>query len=400
MPFTKFRLFTFAEELSRPFLPLYIHGLSSAGLVLGPEMAMAVPIAVFMAVIALATPWAGAITQRVGSRPVFLLGLLPAVLGLVMTGLASSVVEIIVWRAATGLGYALVTMSCQGYMSRALKDDSRAQGMGVFVGAVLTASLCGMALGGVLVEQVGFRDAFFVAGGLAALSGVLANRLREPADERRNRVREVRLRDMGALIKNWRFTVLMVFSAIPSKMALTGVVFFLVPLHLWNMGLGFGDIARALMVYAVPVVVLSPLVARLADRSGWTAGLVGLGGLLGGIGLLVPALGPGLPPVLLALLCLGLAQGLSASPLLAIIPDICWIECRNIGRTNVLAQVRRLERVGSTLGPLVAAVMVPIAGYAGAIVALGLVVLACAVIFMGASFAFSSGPHLETEDSA
>jgi len=255
-----------------------------------------------------------------------------------------------------------------------------------------------MALGGVLVDRIGFDNVFFTAAGLALVSGILAARLPDPAAERRD-VGTPGPRQLIELLKNWRFTVLMVFAAMPAKLALTGVVFFLVPLSMAGQGFGFGDIARALMVYAVTVVVLAPLVARLADGTPWRAGLVALGGVIGGVGLLAPALGPGLPPLLLALLCLGISQGLAAATQLAVVPDICWIECRTIGQTNVLAQVRLLERVGSVLGPLLAAALVPFTGYNGAIAVLGALVLAMALIFAVASFAYGAGPHLSTEEA-
>jgi len=392
-------LFVFAEELSRPFLPLFIRTLPAPPPWLSPEMAMAVPIAVFMACIAVASPWAGAISERWGSRRVFLVGLVPAVLGFISTGLATSVAEVVVGRAATGFGYALVTMASQGYMARSIRSKkSRTQGLGLYIGAVLTASVCGMALGGVLVDHIGFDNVFFTAAGMALVSGILAHRLPDPVEERRD-IATPGMRDMVDLLRNWRFTVLMVFAAMPAKLALTGVVFFLVPLSMAGQGFGFGDIARALMVYAVTVVVLAPLVSRLADGGGWRAGLVALGGLIGGLGLLAPAIGPGLPPLLLALLCLGISQGLAASTQLAVVQDICWIECRTLGQTYVLAQVRLLERIGSVAGPLLAAVLVPLVGYNGAIAAIGGLVLAAALVFAAASFSFGAGPHLSSEEA-
>jgi predicted MFS family arabinose efflux permease len=389
-------LFVCAEELSRPFLPLYVGSLPSPFPWLTAEMAMAIPIAVFMACVAFASPWAGAITGRLGSRRVFLFGLAPAVLGFVLSGLAQSVLDLTLWRAATGFGYAVVTMACQGYMSRAARDDSRAQGLGVFVGAVLAASVCGMGMGGVLVERVGFRDVFFVSAVLAMLSGVLVSRLSEPRDLSESR--RPRFGDLAVVLRNWRFVALMLFAAIPAKLALTGVVYFLLPIYLWGLGYDFADIGRVLMLYGLVVVVLAPVVARLADRSGWGAGLIALGGLLGGTGLLIPALGGGLAPVILTVLCLGLAQGLSAAPQLAVIPDVCWIECRALGRTNVLAQVRLLERIGSVAGPLAAAILLPLFGATGAIVVLGGVVMATAIIFAILSFSYGAGPHIQSED--
>ena len=394
-------LFVCAEELSRPFLPLYVGSLPSPFPWLTQDLAMAIPIAVFMACVALATPWAGGLTSRLGSRRVFLFGLAPAVLGLILSALAQSVLDFTLWRAATGFGYAVVTMACQGYMSRATRSGSRAQGLGAFVGAVLAASVCGMGMGGILVQHVGFRAVFFVSAVLALISGLLLGRLSEHGDEEAGiggEARQVQGADLGVLLRNWRFVALMLFAAIPAKLALTGVVYFLLPVYLWNLGFDFADISRVLMLYGLVVVVLSPMVSRMADNTGWGAGLIALGGLLGGIGLLIPAIGEGIRPVILTVLCLGLAQGLSASPQLAVIPEVCWIECRTLGQTNVLAMVRLLERIGSVVGPVAAALLMPAYGATGAIVILGGVVLVTALIFVVLSFTYSSGPHIQSED--
>ena len=118
-------LFVFAEELSRSFMPLYIKGLAQPFAGLSPEMAMAIPMAVFMAAIALATPYGGRVADRLGTQRVFLLGMVPALLGYVMTGLAYNIADLSLWRAATGIGYAIVTMACQGYISKATAGEKR-----------------------------------------------------------------------------------------------------------------------------------------------------------------------------------------------------------------------------------------------------------------------------------
>lgn len=387
-------LFVLSEELSRSFMPLYGGTFSLPGV--SPEMVAALPIAVFMAAIALASPFAGTLTERMGSRRVFLLGLMPAVLGYLLTGLAQAEAGLLVGRVATGIGYAIVTMACQSYVSKAAIGEQKAQGLGVYVGAVLTASVCGNAFGGILAEHAGYRAAFFASAVLAVAAGVLAARLVDPAETVKAR-REAGVGDLFRLLRNWRFAVFVVFAAMPAKLALTGVVFFLAPLYLHQLGWEVADIARILLLYAGSVVLLSPAVARLADASGWRAGLVALGGLIGGGGLLLPLLGGGTAPVLLALLCLGISHGLSASPQLALVSDLCWTEVQEIGRTGVLAQVRLLERVGSIAGPILAALLVPVTGYAGAIAALGAIAMAMAVVFAVAALAYGTGPTISSD---
>lgn len=359
-------LFVFAEELSRSFMPLFAGNLAPSLPGVGVDMVMALPIAVFMAAIAVASPWGGQMAERFGARRVFLIGLAPTVLGSVMTGISFGVFDLLLWRALTGIGYAIVTMACQSYISGALKEDNRAQGLGVYVGAVLTAGICGNAMGGVLAERVGFRVSFFVSAVVVLLAGLLVSRLLADTETGAadGKAHAAGRRRPLTLLRNWRFTVLMLFAAVPAKMALTGFLFFLVPVSLARQNWDIADIARVMVLYPVVMVVVSPLAARLADRLGWRAGQVALGGLIGGIGLLAPlVLGGGFIPVAVSIVALGISHGMSASPQLAMLPDLCWTECRSLGYTSVLAFVRFVERVGSVAGPLLAAAFIPAWGW-------------------------------------
>ncbi|MDO8608278.1 MAG: MFS transporter [Phaeospirillum sp.] len=390
-------LFVFAEEISRSFMPLYVRDLYAPIPGLSTEMVIALPIAVFMMFIAAVSPSAALAASRKGSRQVFLMGLFPATIGFFMSAVAYNVYDFIVWRAVTAIGYALVTMACQSYIAQVSHQQKRAQSLGVYVGAVLTASICGTGIGGVLAERMGYRATFIIAALLAVVAGLLIYRLMGSAQPR-TEFQTPRKRQLLALLRNWRFSALVLFAAIPSKIALTGFFFFLVPLTLLqDVSTDLGDVARIMMLYPIAVVLLSPLAARLADQTGWKAGLVAIGGLIGGAGLLLPLYSSDLDTLTLAIVMLGVSHGLSASPQLAMIPDLCWTECRNMGQTNVLAFLRLAERVGSVIGPLLAAAFIPLYGYGGAIIALGVVVMSMSAVFALLSFAYGSGPHIEAE---
>lgn len=394
-------LFIFAEELSRAFMPLYAQALPSHFVWLTPELLIALPIAVFMAGIAVGSLWAGAVTERLGSRKVFQFGLAPAVLGCVMSGLAQGVVELSLWRGIAGLGYALVTVACQSYISKTTVDSNRATGLGSYVGAVLTAAVCGTAAGGVLAERIGFAPTFFVSTVLILVSGWLLSHLLSMVEGSVPAVTTVDPgRPLMRIFTNWRFTVLVLFAAIPAKMALTGYFFFLVPLTLWSSDHSLAEIARIMVLYPLVMLAVSSQSTRLADQMGWRIGQVALGGLIGGAGILSMLAFDGTLPLVIGIVCLGISHGMSASPQLAAIPDICWIECNRHGRTQVLALLRTLERVGSVIGPLLAAAFLPLWGAKGAVIGLGAVVLAMAAVFAMTAGAYGSGPHLETEEDA
>ncbi|MBP2229623.1 putative MFS family arabinose efflux permease [Azospirillum agricola] len=374
-------LFMLAEELSRSFLPLYAQKLYTPIPGLSETLMMGLPIGLFMLLVAVFTPFAGAWADRFGSRRTLLFGTLPAAAGFVGTALAQSVAELLLWRGACALGYAVMFIGAQGFIARHARREERTRGMAQFVAAVVVAGLCGAPIGGILADHVGERATFAVSA-LLALAAALAAALLLPA-ERGERVerRRVRWRDHTALLANPRFAALLLFSSLPTKLMLTGYLFYLVPVTLHGLGETPAGIGRILMIYGLTIVVLGPWVSRAADRGGRNALFAGVGGLVGGAGMLVVLLAPGVPGVLAGVAALGVAHALNNATQLALVPDVCKAECARIGSTSVFAVYRLLERGGSVLGPLLAAALADRFGHQSALAALGILGALCGAAF-------------------
>jgi predicted MFS family arabinose efflux permease len=410
--FTLF-LFVFAEELSRSFLPLYaqsIHrpaaelgslgqALEATGLafLLSPEVVVGLPITVFMGVIAIATPFGASLTARYGSRTIFLVGAVPAVIGYLGTAAAVTVLDMVLWRSFSALGYALVTIACQGYLAELAGGDSRvrARNMAIFVGAVTTAVICGSAIGAVFADRLGYRATFVISAGFVALAAWLAARyLQDPASEtRRERARTKlpRLTSQLRAFANRRFLALIVLAAIPAKLALTGFLFYAAPLYLSGLDVSQPTIGRMIMLYGLLMLVGTQLGARLHGGAWLGLLLISGGGLLTALALqlpwaLAPELGMGL-----AIAVFGFAQGLAAAPMLAVLPDLCPEESQRFGATGLAALLRLAERIGSVLGPMLAAALVLRLGYASAIGVIGAISAVSAVGLLLAMLASTRG---------
>lgn len=394
--FTLF-LFVFAEELSRSFLPLYAQSvyvplaeagwlgarLDAVGLatLLTPEVVVGLPIIVFMAAIAIATPYGGSLVARHGSRMIFLVGVIPAIIGYLGTAFAVTVLDMLLWRMFSAVGYAFVTIACQGYLADLGTGRERARNMAVFVTAVTTAVICGSAIGAVLADRLGYRITFLVSAGFVLLAALLALRyLHDPAAGPRPTPPSVT--SQFRAFANPRFLLLVLFIAIPAKVALTGFLFYTTPLYLASIGVSQSAIGRMIMLYGLLMLVGTQVGASLHERLGGGIGLVVLGGLLTGLALALPGL---LPPELgmaLAIAAFGLAQGMAAAPMLAILPELCPEESRRYGMTGLAALLRLAERVGSVIGPLLAAALVLRLGHSPAIGAIGAVSAASAAVFL------------------
>ncbi len=377
-------IFILAEELTRSFLPGYINELLVPIPGLSSELVLSLPIALFMLIVAIGQPWIGVYCDRVGQRRTMLQGAGVAVVGFVATALASTVLDLLLWRSLCALGYAMVFVAAQAYVLDHSSGSNRARSFAMFIGAIMVATVCGPSIGGILADSIGERPTFLVAAALA-LGSIAAIRLLPHAvdiDTERAPARVPTLREFGTLLLNRRFMTVTGLAAVPAKILLTGMAFYLVPLYIVAMGSTQAMAGRVLMAYAVVMVIMGPLTASLAttrERMQW---LVGGGLIVSGLGGLMMLAGGGVGWVFAAVIGVGLGQSLSIAAQSALVAEHCEAEIRQVGEGAVYGVYRLLERLGNAAGPLLAAALVMHYGYRTSFVAIGGLVLLCGAAFV------------------
>jgi len=333
--------------------------------------------------VALGQPYLGSWSERVGRRKAMLVGAALAAVGFLATALAYNLYDLLLWRSLCALGYAMVFVAAQGYVLDRTGTTNRAQGFALFIGAIMVATVCGPSIGGILADNIGFRAAFGVSAIMSVLSILAIMRL--PATESRpvaaKPSRGPRLREVMALIVNRRFMTLTGLAAMPAKIILTGVCFYLVPLYIVSLGNTSAMAGRMLMVYAVMMVLIVPLAARLSDASLRRDRYVSVGLIISGLSGLLLLLSDSILVLFGVVFLLGLGQALSIAAQSALVAEHCQEEIRVFGSDAVYGVYRLLERLGNALGPLVASLLVVFWGYQGAFVSLSGFVLFCGIAF-------------------
>lgn len=379
-------VFILAEELTRSFLPGYVQDLSVPVSWLSPQLVVGLPIALFMLIVALAQPFVGAYTERAGHRHTMLIGAAIAALGFLASSMAQSVLDLLLWRSLCGLGYAMVFVAAQAYVLDHATPSTRARSFALFVGAIMAASVCGPSIGGILADNIGERPTFFIAALLAAGSMLVIQGLpSERPGSFRATTRLPRLSEIGSLLMNRRFMTVTGLAAMPAKMLLTGLCFYLVPLYVLSIGSSQAMAGRVLMTYAVAMVVLSPLTATLATDRRRMHWLVAGGLMISGLGGVLMLAGGGVGWVFIAVALVGLGQSMSISAQSALVSEHCEREIAELGEGTVYGVYRLLERLGNALGPLVAAGLLHALDYRNSFVAIGGGVLLCGIAFLAAT---------------
>lgn len=384
LPRTRTALFTliFAESLSYSFFPIFAKELYSAEIGLPEAVAIGLPIAAFWLLVAVTQPTVGVWARGARRRPLFIAGAALTALGLALSGLATDIHALLLWRAVTALGYGALLIVCQSDILDAAGPEARTQGAALFTSVYFSATICGTAIGGVIADQIGYGPTLVVSAAIAAMTPVFVIGLRETAGAPAPRRDRPWRTDVALLLRNPRFVALTPLAAVPARLVNAAFLFYLAPLFLDALQNSKPETARVMMIYAVVMAFTSPLWAKLVDRWRRPLPFVAAGGLLSGLGMLAVLARPDTWGVVAAIALLGTAQAFSMTSQITLVALVTPAEQQRLGGPAVLGLFRMVERAGSVAGPFLAGVFAARYGYQGSMAAIGLIVAAAALLMM------------------
>ncbi|MFT2111734.1 MFS transporter [Marinomonas sp. 2405UD68-3] len=375
-------VFSFAEELQKSFMPLFVSEFYEPNQWISRDVMLGLPISVFMLVIAVSTPFFAKWVDKFGQKPLFLMGLIPAIAGYLGCAFAQDSMGIVISRGITAFGYALITISCQSYIAAVVSSENRAKGMAIFVGVLMTATMCGTALGAIIADRIGYQPVFLISAVLASFSGLLAWRMFSGSvSVEPKKVSANGESGLWSLAKNVKFVSLVICCAIPAKIVLTGFLYFMVPLYLVSLEASQSEIGRIMMIYSLIIIPLSPIASGIADRTKKMKELVVLGTLLSG-GILISLYGEAsFFKVLLAVALMGVAHSILKAPLIASALEAAE-DTPEVGKTTVLSTLRTSERIGGVLGPVIVAVLLAFYDFGETMMVIGIGIVLSGVMMM------------------
>jgi DHA1 family tetracycline resistance protein-like MFS transporter len=128
-----------------PFLAYYVESFGAGAGVVGALMSM------FSLAQFIFAPLWGSASDRVGRRPILLIGLAGSVLGYAMFGFAASLAWLFAARILAGIAGATIP-TAQAYIADSTTPENRAKGMGMIGAAFGLGFILGPALGGLLAR--------------------------------------------------------------------------------------------------------------------------------------------------------------------------------------------------------------------------------------------------------
>ncbi|CAN5350723.1 hypothetical protein BH11PSE11_BH11PSE11_21990 [soil metagenome] len=377
-------LFVLSEELLRSFFPLYVREFVDPSWRFGAQLAISAPMIAYMFFAGAGTLYSIGFIDRLGIRRAFQISVLAGAVSLCGLAAASSLVEIILWRSLAAIAYALATIACQVFIARCSAQESDQRGIATFVSAVAAACVCGAPIGALLADMFGQQVTLLVAAAVALLAWVLFRNVAMPPDAaiRGNGNEADNKQDKGhflLLLRNARIAVLLLCSVVPSKMLLTGMLFFITPLLLQEYGLSQATIGQFFVLFYGLLLTGNVFSSHLLGRAKSQTSLIVIGGFVGCAGALSLWWVNAPWAMALAIICFGLGQSLMQTPVTAETLRIVQAELPQIPSSRAIALSRVFERIGSIIGALLGAILSALLGYGQATAALGAIALLLAV---------------------
>jgi DHA1 family multidrug resistance protein-like MFS transporter len=267
-----------------PIFPFYIEELGAGGRELGLLVATSALLEFVFA------PLWGSVSDRIGRKPVLILGMVGYGLSSFLMGLATQLWMLFASRALSGILSSATLTTALAYVGDSTSEEERGGGMGTLGAAMALGIILGPGLGGWLASD-SLSTPFFVAAGMSLLSLVLILLLLPeslPAEARQQGKGKISTVSLHTL---WRalfspIGVLLLMVALFS-FALTNfeAVFGLYALE--KFGYGPERVGTILMVVAVVSTVGKAALTGPATKRWGEATVIKASALLGSVGFLV-----------------------------------------------------------------------------------------------------------------
>src|SRR5699024_7622575 len=230
-----------------------------------------------------------------------------------------------------------------------------------FIAGLFAGHLSGVAVGAMLMQQLGYRLVFEVGAVLFCvplLAVLWLHRYYHPVNidrvpqPRRAFVKGKNKTSYRAsqLLRNRPFIALLLAAVVPFAFAQVGLLTFAVPLYLEQYGASAASAGRVLMIYGLCVIYVGPWLGRLADGSYRRKLWLVSAGLLGSLSLLIFWWLQGVAAMVLAVFLLaasGCIGGAAQTPYLLGLPAV-----QQYGAVGATSVMRAFDKLGKMVGPL------------------------------------------------
>jgi len=301
----------------------------------------------------------GIAMDRIGRRPIILIGAALAVVSGMLSGLTQNFVQLLFYRVLTGFSMGMWIGARQTMIADSVRSSLRGKVMSTFMISSTLGLAAGPAVGGFIAEVWGFRSPFFIYAFVSALSLILSIILiRETMPKVSagpDRSSQGRFGFGGGMMKALLSVsfLSLAFITIVSHIRM-GAYQVLIPFFgTYELEFGLVEIGILLSILAIFLMLIATPAGVIMDRYGRKKALVP-SLIVSAFGMLMFPFAIDLPQAILVSVVMGIGVGLGAGAVATIAADMAPKRSRGL----YMSVWRMMGAAGGLIGPIMAGVVI------------------------------------------
>jgi len=379
-------LFLFGIDIGISFIPLHMENLYQPIFGFSKDMVMGIPISTRVFFTGISIFLGGNWGDRRGWHEPFLVGLFLAGTGFIYAWLAPNAINFILSQAMLGLGYGLSLIAAQLFIIAYTTDSNRATGLAQLWAGVYAGCICGGAAGAMLAERIGYRQVFLI--GAIVLFLVIPYTIifmragiRKPSEARTEKpAASPSISQVFHFLTNRNVSSLILFSSIPTAIALVGFLDYFSPIYLNRIGTSQSNIGRILMIYGACLIYVAPFISKYVDASNTKKAYVVVSGILGGMAFIFFYFFKGILATSVAVFLLGISSSFGFASQSAY--GLKLKVTQELGEGRAMGMYSSADRVGQVLGPVTFGWILIAVGAGKGIIYFGVFYLVITLLFL------------------
>lgn len=344
--------FFLASSMAVSYIPLMMKELYQPLLGLSKDVVLGLPISVELLCVSLSIIVTGYVIDKKGWRAPFFVGLLFLLAGSLLSGLAWNGIMFILARGVAGIGYGFSWMAMRSYCTSAPSLEEKSKGLSSYNSGIFAGFNCGIAIGAMLADRIGFSNVFFVALGGIVLTAYFVYQFMEKGSSKAIEASEKPQAGLGAFefLSNPSILLFFVLLTLPVAVCSMFMDYFF-PLFGASINLSTSNIGRGFLIHGLCIVYLGPYLGNFMGRVLDVRRGSILSALMTAVALLIFAKFGSLYAALAAILMLGLADSFGV-----VAQNNYFLSLQatgQMGESKALAYYSMVRRLGQMAGPFI-----------------------------------------------
>ncbi|MDD3024500.1 MAG: MFS transporter [Syntrophomonadaceae bacterium] len=364
--------FFLASSMAVSYIPIMMKDLYQPLFGLSKDVVLGLPISMELLCVSLSIIVTGYIIDKKGWRPPFFVGLLFLLAGSLLSGLAWNGIMFILARGVAGIGYGFSWMAMRSYCTSAPSLEEKTKGLSSYNSGIFAGFNCGIAIGAMLADRIGFSNVFFVALGGIVITAYFVYRFMEKGTADNSAASEKPEAGLGVFefLSNPSILVFFVLLTLPLAVCSMFMDYFF-PLFGASINLSTSNIGRGFLLYGLCIVYLGPYLGHYMGKILDVRRGSILSAFMTAAALIIFAKWGTLYAALAAILILGLADSFGV-----VAQNNYFLSLQatgQMGESKALAYYSMVRRMGQVTGPFIFGSLAVL----GAGISVGMIGLAC-----------------------